>query len=183
MIVKLETLTSMPEFKDVDSAILQRKLNGIEHLIRAYTNNNFQNRAVRFEAQSSGAELTADDRFLSVLPFLKEGDTVEISQSTFGVNDGLYVVQSVKGDIVTVDRDLFPVESNLVTKVVYPEDVQEGVINLLQWEIENRQKVGIKQETISRHSVTYYDQDANNQVMGYPVALLGFLSPYIKARF
>ena len=46
-----------------------------------------------------------------------------------------------------------------------------------------RDKVGIKSETLSRHSVTYYDQDAGNQVMGYPASLMGFLSPYIKARF
>lgn len=32
-------------------------------------------------------------------------------------------------------------------------------------------------------SVTYVDYDANNQVMGYPVSLLGFLKPYMKARF
>ena len=47
----------------------------------------------------------------------------------------------------------------------------------------NRPKTGIKSETLSRHSVTYFDQDANNQVMGYPVTLLGFLKPYIKVDF
>lgn len=179
MIVKVETLTSMSEFRGVDSNTLERKLNSVEQLIRAYTNNNFQNRAVRFEARSEGSKLIADG--LAVLPFLKEDDTVEISQST--VNNGLYTIKSIMGNSITVDRDLFSIDHNLVTKVEYPADVQEGVINLLQWEIENRQKVGIKQETISRHSVTYFDQDANNQVMGYPVALLGFLAPYIKARF
>lgn len=178
MIVKVETLTSMDEFRGVDSNTLERKLNSVEQLIRAYTNNNFQNRAVRFEARSEGSKLIAAE---TVPPFLKEGDTVEISQST--VNNGLYTIKSIMGDSITVDRDLFSVDYNLVTKVEYPADVQEGVINLLQWEIENRQKVGIKQETLSRHSVTYFDQDANNQVMGYPVALLGFLAPYIKARF
>ena len=70
-----------------------------------------------------------------------------------------------------------------MTKVEYPDDVQQGVIELMIWEVKNRQKVGIKSETLSRHSVSYYDQDANNQVMGYPVSLLGFLKPYIKARF
>ena len=82
-----------------------------------------------------------------------------------------------------VDRELFSVPYNLVTKIEYPADVQEGVINLLIWETENRQKVGIKSETLSRHSTTYYDLDADNQVMGYPVSLLGFLRPYMKARF
>lgn len=178
MIVKVETLTSMDEFRGVNESTLERKLNSVEQLIRAYTNNNFQNRAVRFEARSEGSKLIATE---TVLPFLKEGDTVEISQST--VNDGLYVVKAVSGDTVTVDHDLFLIGYNLVTKIQYPADVQEGVINLLQWEIENRQKVGIKSESLSRHTVTYFDQDASNQVMGYPVALLGFLAPYIKARF
>ena len=57
------------------------------------------------------------------------------------------------------------------------------MIDLMRWEAENRQKVGIKQEALSRHSVTYYDQDVNNSVLGYPVSLLGFLKPYMKARF
>ena len=70
-----------------------------------------------------------------------------------------------------------------MTKVVYPEDIKVGIINLLKYEVEMRDKVGIKSETISRHSVTYFDSDANNQVMGYPVSLLGFLKPYMKARF
>ena len=51
------------------------------------------------------------------------------------------------------------------------------------WEIENRSKVGIKSETLSRHSVTYFDLDKTNQVMGYPVSLLGFLEKYKKVRF
>jgi hypothetical protein len=58
-----------------------------------------------------------------------------------------------------------------------------GIINLMKWEKNNRDKVGVKSETISRHSVTYFDQDASNQVMGYPVSLLGFLELYKKARF
>jgi hypothetical protein len=49
--------------------------------------------------------------------------------------------------------------------------------------MDNRDKVGVQSESISRHSVTYYDQTGNNTVMGYPVALVGFLKPYKKARF
>ena len=84
---------------------------------------------------------------------------------------------------ISVNRDLFPVDYNLVTKVEYPADVKEGVINLLIWDVQNRGKIGVKSETLSRHSVTYFDLDASNQVMGYPVSLLGFLTPYVKARF
>ena len=82
-----------------------------------------------------------------------------------------------------MNKELFGISENMVTKVEYPAAIKEGVINLMTWELENRKKVGIKSETLSRHSVTYYDQDSANQVMGYPVSLMGFLKPYVKARF
>lgn len=65
----------------------------------------------------------------------------------------------------------------------YPPDIKLGLINLMKWELENRNKVGIASETISRHSVTYFDQSAANTDGGFPVALLGFLKPYMRARF
>ena len=108
------------------------------------------------------------------------GDTVQISQSM--VNDGLYKITELGDDFIRVDQELYK-STNLITKVEYPADVRAGVLELLKWDIKNRQKTGVKSETLSRYSVTYFDQDANNQVMGYPVTLLGFLKPYIKARF
>jgi len=65
----------------------------------------------------------------------------------------------------------------------YPMDVKMGVVNMLKWDMNNREKVGVQSESISRHSVTYYDQTGTNTVIGYPVALIGFLKPYKKARF
>lgn len=175
MIVPVEELLEMPDFSGKSEKSLKRKLNAIEHLIRSYTNNNFQNRSIRLEGSSQG------DIIKGRTQFFKVGDTVQISQSQ--VNDGLYFITEIADDFIRLDRELFPVPENLVTKVEYPVDVQEGVIELMVWEVKNRQKVGIKSETLSRHSVSYYDQDANNQVMGYPVSLLGFLKPYMKARF
>jgi hypothetical protein len=175
MIVKVEDLMTFPEFNGMSADILKMQLDSIEQMVRKYTNNNFQNRNIRFLADSIGTILNGSS------PFLAEGDTIQVSESR--VNDGLYVITSVAEGSVTVDRPLFTVERNLVTKVEYPADVKVGVINLMKWEMTNRNKVGIKQETISRHSVTYFDQDSSNQVMGYPVSLLGFLKPYMKARF
>lgn len=175
MIVKVETLASMDEFKSDDTDLLSMKLEAIESLIGSYTNNNFQNRNMRIEASVS------DGMILGHSPYFKVGDTVQISQSM--VNDGLYGIAELTNSTITVDGDLFDHPVNTVTKIIYPADVQKGVIDLMVWEKENRQKVGIKSETLSRHSTTYYDQDANNQVMGYPVSLLGFLRPYMKARF
>lgn len=65
----------------------------------------------------------------------------------------------------------------------YPMDVKMGVVNLMKWELNNREKVGVASETISRHSVTYFDMSEGNSTMGFPVALLGFLKPYKRARF
>lgn len=65
----------------------------------------------------------------------------------------------------------------------YPMDVKMGVVNLMKWELDNREKVGVASETISRHSVTYVDQTAANTIMGYPAVLMGFLRPYCRARF
>lgn len=99
------------------------------------------------------------------------------------MNDGLYVITGLQGNEIRLDGILYDCPQNTVTKVEYPADVRKGVVDLMLWEKENRGKVGIKSETLSRHTVTYFDQDSANQVMGYPVSLLGFLEPYRKARF
>lgn len=65
----------------------------------------------------------------------------------------------------------------------YPMDVKMGAVNMMKWELNNRDKVGVSSETISRHSVTYFDMSAANSSMGYPKSLLGFLLPYKRARF
>ena len=83
----------------------------------------------------------------------------------------------------TVNEDVEDETGVLVTKVVYPMDVKMGVVNMMKWDIENRDKVGIQSETISRHSVTYFNMDGDNSTMGFPKSLLGFLKPYMKARF
>lgn len=176
MIISVDELMRMPEFSGISDNVLKRKLNGVEDLVRAYTNNNFQNRMKRFSAPSSNGILN------DCCNLMKVGDTVQITES---INEGLYVIQNIDkvSRTMTLDSDLFDDGHNLVTKVEYPDAIVDGVINLMIWEVQNRQKVGIQSETLSRHSVTYFAQDAANQLMGYPVTLLGFLKPYIKARF
>lgn len=174
MIIAVDEVMSLPEFRGQNIGMMEQKLDAAELMIRAYTHNNFQNRFVRFQADSRG------DRLFITSDYLEVGDTIQISQSM--VNDGLYTITEIGDDFVRVNKKLYPCE-NLVTKVEYPADIKMGVLNLLKWDIQNRDKTGIKSETLSRYSVTYFDQDANNQVMGYPVSLLGFLKPYMKARF
>ena len=175
MIVSLNELMRYQEFEKYHDDEIRQKLDSIEMMIRGYTYNNFQNRNVRFTATSEGNILNG------ISPFLRVGDTIQISQSL--VNDGLYVVEELCSGYIKVDKELFEVPYNLVTKVEYPASVKAGVIDLMLWKEITKSKIGIKSETLSRHTVTYYDQDSSNQINGYPVSLLGFLEPYRKARF
>ena len=100
------------------------------------------------------------------------------------LNEGLYTVKEAEKDIFTVNETVLDEGRVFCTKIEYPKDVQMGgVINMLKWDLENRDKVGIQSETLSRHSVTYFNMDGDNSSMGYPKSLLGFLKPYMKARF
>jgi len=115
--------------------------------------------------------------------YLKVGDTIEVSET--GVSDGLYVItaMNVVNGTITVDRAMFAVDNALITKVEYPSEVKMGVINLLKWEVTGRDKTGIQSETISRHSVTYFNQTTDQTTAGYPASLMEFLRLYKRARF
>lgn len=163
---------------DETDQVLEAKLQALELLIRAYTNNNFQKRAFRAVAvaMSSGHQLmtTANNPF-------KANDTLQITESE--LNAGLVNVRTSSNGTITVKEDLYDESGVVVTKVVYPADVKLGVANMLKWQLENGDKVGVQSETISRHSVTYFNMDGDNSIMGFPKSLLGFLTPYKKARF
>ena len=106
---------------------------------------------------------------------------VQITDSMYC--DGVYSVKSMEDGFAELDRPLIDEPCVLVTKVEYPMDVKMGVLNMLKWDLENRDKVGIQSETISRHSVTYFNLDGDNSTIGFPKSLIGFLKPYKKARF
>ena len=156
---------------------LEAKLGAVELLIRRYTHNNFQNRNIRFVCSCSGTTLNGTN------PYLKVGDTIEVSET--GVNDGLYVITAMNAvnGTITVDKAMLAVDNALVTKIEYPSEVKMGVINLLKWEVTGRDKTGIQSETISRHSVTYFNQTTDQTTAGYPASLMEFLRLYKRARF
>ena len=155
---------------------IKMKLDAIEQAIRAYTNNSFQNRGIRAACDVSGGRLYGDFTGFSV------GDTVQISKSLY--NAGLRVVAFLGGsqDEMSMEEPLTDETSVLVTKIEYPADVIACAVNMMEWEITNRGKIGIQSETLSRHSVTYFNMDGDNSVMGYPRSLLGCLAPYRKVR-
>ena len=178
MILTVSELREYITTEETDQ-VLEAKLQALELLIRAYTNNNFQIRA--FRAVAVAVAQTNELLFNRPVPF-NVGDTLQITESDF-MPDELVTVVTVADGSVTVNEELADESGVVVTKVKYPTDVKMGVVNLMKWELDNREKVGVASESISRHSVTYVDQTGENTIMGYPVALMGFLKPYRKARF
>lgn len=174
MILTTDELRRYMTTEEEDSA-LEAKLSALELLIRAYTHNNFQQRAVR-----RMADITRSSFVMNGNPF-KVGDTVQVTDSLF--SDGLYTVTASDEDTITVKEESMDEDDVLVTRVVYPMDIKMGAVNLMKWELNNRDKVGIASESISRHSVTYESMTEDNSIMGYPKSLMGFLKPYMKARF
>ncbi len=158
-----------------DDSVLEAKLQALELLVRKYTNNKFQQRAIRSTGTFEEGKL-----YCPINRYFKVGDTIEISESDF--NAGLMVISEMTDGVIDAPDSIDEV-AVLVTKISYPMDVKMGVVNMLKWDLENRDKVGIQSETISRHSVTYFNMDGDNSVIGYPKSLVGFLKPYMKARF
>lgn len=162
---------------DEEDQALEARLRALELLIREYTNNNFQKRAFRAVAVAmDGHKLLIQN----ANPF-KTGDTLQITESD--LNAGLVTVSTSSNDDITVKEELYDESGVIITKVVYPADVKIGVANMLKWQLDNGDKVGVSSETISRHSVTYFDLTGDNSTIGFPKALTGFLRPYMKARF
>jgi hypothetical protein len=163
------------KFKDIEEDLITRKLSVIESAIRKYTNNNFQNRLVRFNASVESGIIKGTS------PYLKSLDTIEISD---GVNKGLYTIISLDDGIETIEP-LYDYPEQLITKIEYPIEVIEGAIDLLDWELiqKGKEKSGIASETISRHSVSYTQRTDDNTINGYPIELFNFCKQYKKARF
>ena len=176
MIISVEQAKKeIADFKGWSDSKIERKLNAIEQAIRSYTHNNFQKRGIRADCA-----VIAQNVYGEVLG-LNVGDTIQITESQF--NDGLFVVEAIEGKMITVDKMLIDESHILVTKVEYPSDVVECAYDLLEWDLNHGNKVGVQSETISRHSVTYFNMDGENSIMGYPKSLMGSLRPYMKARF
>lgn len=172
MIITVTDLKKQIDCGNATDEQITAKLEAIEAVIRKYTNNNFQQRGVRFEGNSSGTKVYGNPQYFSV------GDTVQISGSI--VNDGLYKVTTVDAESIQLDGFLQTTDYNLVTKVKYPLDVVQCAVDLYTWKNTHGDKIGIKSETLSRHSVTY--EDSTTLFMGYPVGILNGLNLYKKAR-
>lgn len=174
MIISVEEVKKEVSLNGWTDEKISRKLKAIEQTVRKYTNNNFQDRNIRSEC-----EIMSQRLYGVSVPNLNVGNTIQISETKF--NDGVYVIKTVEDKFIEVEQSLVDEAHALVTKVVYPDDVVDCAINLLEWTVKFGGKVGVKSETLSRHSVTY--EDSATLYDGYPVGLLSGLNKYRKARF
>lgn len=174
MIISVEKAKDFVSFPDgwTDEKI-KMKLLAVEQTIRAYTNNNFQDRDYRRTADIIGGLFLVE----ALTPF-DVGDTVQISETA--LNKGLFTVETADDSTFTVEEPVKDEKDVLVTKIVYPADVIDCCVNLIEWEVNNRGKVGIKSETLSRRSVTY--EDSASMFRGYPKGILSAVSHYRKVR-
>ena len=174
-------IISLEEALKLDTDATQETCDGLETMVRNLTNNNFQLTKFRIRGlRLSGSTIQASSGRLDIF---QPGDTIEINGTDY--NDGLYVVESVSDDTITIRGD-FIAETHsgaIATKVSYPADVLTGVKKLVAYDAKMRDKAGIKSETVARWSVTYYDVTAAESSEGYPVSLLGFLDKYRKLRW
>lgn len=175
MIMTVEQLRSYADFSKYTDDDLKNRLDALESLIRAYTNNNFQNRNIRKYCSSENNVLKCTSEFFKV------GDTIQISNSK--VNDGLYVIEQITLDGLMLDGSIFDVTRQTVTKIEYPKGVINTVVELMKWESQFADKRGIQSESIGRHSVTYASQNDDNSFGGYPKSIFNALTQYQKARF
>ena len=175
MIISVEKAKELVNFPGWTDEKIRMKLLAVEQTIRAYTNNNFMDRGFRIQANIRNGAFVSD----SPIPF-SNGDTIQIINSR--LNNGLFTVYTADDTTFMVDEETRDEDNVTVVKVVYPSDVIACTVNLLEWEVNNRSKVGIQSETLSRHSVTYFNMDSANNVMGYPTSLLGCLRAYRKVR-
>ena len=175
-------IITLGDARAIDDSVTQEDLDAFEVAFRSLTNNSFQNKHIRFK----DIEFVGENLIAVKYPIvgIKTGDTIEVNYSHY--NDGLYVVEELTGKQIKVQGKPFFVANtsgSMITLVQYPADVKAGLKKILSYNLKMADKIGIKSESISRMSTTYYDVNASETVDGYPAALVSFLKKYEKMRW
>ena len=173
MIVSEEMIAEEKDLDGLSEIQLALRQDAVEQFIRRKTNNCFTVKGICFEGEAQGAVVSGSH------PNIVVGDRVEIHDSD--ANDGLYDVVAVTEAGTELSEPLF--DGHVKVRLVrYPADVVYGALNLIKWDEQHRDSVGLQAETLSRHTVSY-DVNADKGGAGYPASMLGFLKPHVKARF
>lgn len=178
MIIPLEEAKKLWEDKTDEE--IKRELLAIEVMIRNKTNNKFHDTRVRFKGTAKFKGNKIYGPFKDLL--FRLGDRIEVSKSI--LNEGLFDITDITDEYIVIDEELEDLETDaLITKVKYPEDIRKGIVDLIRFDLNMADKVGIKSETISRYSVQYFDVGKKENVEGYPISLMEFIKKYRKIRW
>lgn len=178
-------IITIEDAKKIHEGIEQYDLDSFEITIRALTSNNFQLTNIRCHKVSI-SESGLIEVNIGTTKGLFVGDTVEINHSKY--NNGLFVIKALEDHSITVDAEdkqmVDEVNAEvIVTKVKYPDDVINGVRKLIQYDAKMGDKIGIKSQSVSRVSTTYYDVNSSENIDGYPSSLMSFLNKYRKMKW
>lgn len=173
-------LLTLSDVTHIDDALTQDDLDAYEHQIRELTNNKFHHKHIRARNLAF-----RDNQIISANELIgfKSGDTVEVFGTKF--NDGLYVVQSLDSNTLTINQDLIDETATQaqVVKVDYPKDLKRGLLEIIKYKKKMANKIGIKSETIARKSTSYFDVNKGDNVEGIPSSYYSFLKKYKKLRW
>lgn len=198
---------SLDAAQKIDPSFTQDDVDALELIVRGLTNNHFhvdvtkrhflhkglnlyfRSDNIVLPINASGAPLQGTTDFLK---YIKVGDTIEVYGT--GVNDGVFDVVELEPKIDPSDplpteyiiRVRLPEGFEFVSdsfdgslvKVHYPLDVVGGVKKLIEYDFNMQGRVGIKSETVSRLTVTYFDMTAAESENAYPRSLTNFLARY-----
>lgn len=173
MLIKVEEVKEMDRFKKYSEDDITRKLKKIEYAIRSYTHNQFLSKTIRFYSKIE------DNKILLDTELIRAEDTILIRDFA---NYDIFVVKKIDNGKIEVGEDIYNSNESFIAKVVYPFDIIEGALDVLEWDLKMRNKVGIKQESISRHSVTYFDNDSSNTVNRLSSCIIWFFNTIYKSE-
>lgn len=178
---------SLSKAQEVDPTTTQDDIDGLEEMVRTITNNHFTiniTKQKHLVMAGDTIRLTSSQQF-------RVGDTIEV-YGTQGLNDGVFDIKAVDSanNTITVrmpsDFDSFidgTYELATVVLVRYPRDVAYNVLKLMEYEYTTAGKKGLKSETISRLSVTYFDMTANESREGFPASYIEWLDKYTVVKW
>lgn len=173
-------IITLEQAQTVDPKITQLDLNAYEQQIRALTNNNFNHKHIKvFNIGLVGDKVVTPLELVGV----GVGDTIEVFNSRF--NNGLYVVKAVSPFEITIDGEFVSeiVIDGGMSKVVYPDDIKVGLLDVIRYKQKMGNKLGVKSESVARMSTTYYDVSGVDNIDGMPSSQWSFLDKYRKIRW
>lgn len=190
----------LSDAKKVDPTVEQWQIDALEQTVRGMTNNHFHVEATkRHFIGLQGLAFKDSDIVLpnidgvpaagsaDFIRFLHVGDTLEVYGT--GLNDGVYEVKEINTVKIKVRLPQYVdsfIEGDMqgsLVKVFYPADIASGMLRLIGYDKTMSDKLGIKSETVSRLSVTYFDQLGTDTTEGYPTAYLNFLIKYRRMKW